>query len=574
MSLQQSLDRFIELVQSHSSLPPELATEAAALRERLSTGQFHLAVLGQFKRGKSTLINALLGAELLPSGVLPVTLVPVFLRFGLQPDLEIRYHNGHTPEHYFLDRLGEFVNEANNPKNQKNVSRVELSYPSDLLQSGVVLIDTPGVGSTLQHNTDTTLDFLPRCDAAIVVLSADPPITAVEVEFLRQLQPHVAHLFFVLNKIDYLDADSAAAAQRFLCETLQTSLGIDAPPIWAVSARQGLEARLNGDERVWSDSGMADLEQALLAFAANGKNATLAKAIQKKTLDLVIRADHLLALEQQAACLPLEELEQKIATFHQYADSARQQRQEISDQLVGDMTRLRQQLERASAGLREKAQVGLMCQAERLNIPTYDRKAMGCFRQAVVDVFDQERQELRVQFGDVTSDVLTSLAERAQQVRENLRRDAANLLAIPHFPLLASEVSIELAEPAWTIDHLPVKLTPTWSSTWMPKAWQKRQQDQQRQALVDEIVVRNVEKIRYWILRIVEESMRRFQRRISRELEETIQQIDRALQAGYQLHQSQAESQQAVVAELAAYQERLSQIRQDIESASFHNQGV
>jgi GTP-binding protein EngB required for normal cell division len=572
MCLEQAIDQFVELVQEHSSLPPELAAEAAALRDRLSTGQFHLAVLGQFKRGKSTLINALLGAEILPSGVLPVTLVPVFLRSGSQPDLEISYHNGHSSEHYSLDRLGEFVNEANNPKNQRNVGRVDLFYPADLLQSGIVLIDTPGVGSTLQHNTDTTLDFLPRCDAAIVVFSADPPITAVEVEFLRQLQPHVADLFFVLNKIDYLDADSATAAKQFLCETLQTSLGIDAPPIWAVSARRGLEARLNGDERVWSHSGMADLEQALLTFAANGKHATLAKAVQKKTVDLVVRADHLLALEQQAACLPLEALEQKIAAFHQYADSARQQRQEISDQLVGDGTRIRQQLEQASADLREKAQVELMCLAETLNIPTCDRKAMGCFRETVVDFFDQERQELRVRFGDATSGVLTDLAKRAQQVRDNLRRDAANLLAIPHSPLLAGEVSIELAEPAWTIDHLPVKLTPTWSSTWMPKAWQRRQQCQQRQALVDEIVVRNVEKIRYWILRTVEESVGRFQRRMTRELEETAQQIDRALQAGYQLHQSQAESQQAVVSDLAAYREHLSQTRQAIEGVSLNDQ--
>jgi len=111
---------------------------------------------------------------------------------------------------------------------------------------------------------------------------------------------------------------------------------------------------------------------------------------------------------------------------------------------------------------------------------------------------------------------------------------------------------------------LPVKLTPSWSSTWAPKAWQKRQQYQQRHELVHEIVVRNVEKIRYWILRTIEESIRRFQYRITQELEETIQQIDRALQAGYQLHQSQAESQQAVVAELAAYQARLSQIHQDL----------
>jgi GTP-binding protein EngB required for normal cell division len=542
-----------------------LAAEAATLRDRLSTGQFHLAVLGQFKRGKSTLINALLGAEILPYGVLPVTLVPVFLRFGSQPDLEIHYQNRRGAEHYPLDRLGEFVNEANNPENRKNVSRVELFYPVDLLQSGVVLIDTPGVGSTLQHNTDTTLDFLPRCDAAIVVLSADPPITAVEVEFLRQLQSHVARLFFVLNKIDYLDADSAAAARQFLRETLQTRLGIDAPPVWTVSARQGLRARLNHDERVWSNSGMADLERTLLTFAAHDKQAALVKAVEKKTVDLVVRADHLLALEQRAACLPLEELEQKIAAFRRYADSARQQRQEINDRLAGDASRLSRQLEEAAAALREKAQEEITRQAESLDVPTHDPEQISRFRQAVMDFFDHERQELHVRFGDTTRAILTERAKRAEEVRENLRRDAASLLDIPHFPLLAEESPVKLAEAVWTIDHLPVKLTPTWGSGWwQPNTRQKQQQSRQRQELVHEIVVRNGEKIRYWILRTIEDSIRRFQYNIRVELEETIQQIDRALQAGYQLRQSQAENQQAVAAKLAAYQERLSQIRQDM----------
>ncbi len=205
--LQQLIDRFIALVQECPALPAELAQDAAMLRERLSSGQLHLAVMGQFKRGKSTLINALLGAEILPDGVLPVTLVPVFLHYGPQPEFEIRFANGRAPERYCVERLGDFVNEANNPKNRENVSRVDLFYPADLLQRGIVLIDTPGIGSTLQHNTDTTLDFLPRCDAAVVVLSADPPITAAEVAFLQQLQPHVARLFFVLNKIDYLDSE-------------------------------------------------------------------------------------------------------------------------------------------------------------------------------------------------------------------------------------------------------------------------------------------------------------------------------------------------------------------------------
>lgn len=566
MSLPQSLDLLMELVQQRPCLPPELAAEAAALRDRLSSGQFNLAVLGQFKRGKSTLINALLGAELLPSGVLPVTLVPVFLRYAPRPALEIRYANGRGSEQCSLERLGDFVNEANNPRNHKQVSRVDLFYPAALLQNGVVLIDTPGVGSTFQHNTDTTLDFLPHCDAAIAVLSADPPITAVEVAFLQQVQPHVAQFFFVLNKSDYLEPAGLAAAKQFLCDTLRTDLGIASPQVWTVSARQGLAARMNGDDgREWSHSGMAALEQALLTFATNGKRSALLKAVQKKAADLVGQADHLLALEQQAARLPLEELEQKIAAFGDHARAARLQRQALSDQLAGDTLRLREQLEQACAALRERAQQELMRQAEALHVPTHDRESTLRFRQFVLDCFDRERAAVGLQHREATQSVLTALAQRAQALREDLRRDAASLLDVPHFPRLVDQEAIAFTEAAWTIDHLPVKLTPTWSQArWMPQAWQQRQQIRQREELVRETVVRNVEKIRYWLLRTTEENIRRFELSMNSELEETIAHIDRALQAGSQRHRDRAENQQIIAAEIDGLRARLRQLGENM----------
>ncbi|MDN5344604.1 MAG: hypothetical protein PWQ18_715 [Clostridia bacterium] len=87
------------------------------------------------------------------------------------------------------------------------LSQVEVFYPSPLLSKGVVLIDTPGIGSTFRHNTEATLNFLPQCDAALFLVSADPPITEVEVEFLKAVRSRVTHLFFILNKVDYLNLE-------------------------------------------------------------------------------------------------------------------------------------------------------------------------------------------------------------------------------------------------------------------------------------------------------------------------------------------------------------------------------
>lgn len=564
MNLQQAVSELTQLFHEHSVLPIELSAEAEALGDRLVTGQFHLAVLGQFKRGKSTLINALLGSEILPSGVLPVTLVPVFIRFGSHPELNIRF-NGYPSERFTLDELDQFVNEANNPANVKQVIQVEVCYPSSLLQNGIVLIDTPGVGSTLQHNTKATFDFLPRCDAAVVVLSADPPITAAEVEFLQQIKLHVRHLFFVLNKIDYLDSESTVEAIGFLREMLKSCAAINEPRIFAVSARQGLKARLKNDQTLWSKSGMDELEEDLLAFAVDDKQAVLEEAVQRKALNLALGADQLLAVEQQAMQMPVAELEQKMVIFRNYAQNARQKRQEIFDRINGDAVRLAAQIESLAENLRGKIQSEIMRLAEVLEIPTHDKTQIDRFHQEVRNLLDRERIAASTQFKEALFKVLVERAQSAAEVRENLRRDASNLLEVEHCSLLDEEVVVKLAEPAWMIEYLPIRVTPGFGLRYMPKSIQKQHIAHLREELVNELSIRNVEKMRWWLLQILDESINSFRLKITAELDETIRQIDRALQAGYQRQKSETASLQDTLQALVVYRNRLDEVRHQLE---------
>jgi len=99
-----------------------------------------------------------------------------------------------------LGTLADYITEAGNPGNKRQVASVELAYPSSFLETGIVLIDTPGIGSTHAHNTRTTEGYLEQVDAAIVVFSVDPPITEVESEFLRRIKEEMPKLFFILNK--------------------------------------------------------------------------------------------------------------------------------------------------------------------------------------------------------------------------------------------------------------------------------------------------------------------------------------------------------------------------------------
>ena len=246
-----------------------LAGQLGELRERLAQGRFHLAVLGQFKRGKSTLLNALLGEAVLPTAVVPLTAIPTFIRPGQTRAARIHFLDQREPQNAEVrtaGQLGEFltgfVTETGNPKNTLGVAQVEVFHPAALLLGkGVVLIDTPGIGSTFRHNTEATLNFLPQCDAALFLVSADPPITEVEVEFLRQVRSKVSRLFFILNKVDYLSDDDRKAALEFLRKALTEQAGMSADAaIFCVSARQGLEARAKGNDGLWAASGMAQVE--------------------------------------------------------------------------------------------------------------------------------------------------------------------------------------------------------------------------------------------------------------------------------------------------------------------------
>lgn len=192
--LRRGTKRVMTLSQSDMATVPqallgELAQCLAALRgqpgvpepawreahEKIAAQTFNLVVAGQFKRGKSSIINALLGAELLPVGVVPLTSVVTILSAGEVTQVEVAFEDGRI-EAAAVEQLAEYVTEKGNPKNVKAVREVHIRHPSAWLRGGVRLIDTPGIGSVYRHNTDVAYGFLPKADAVLFVLSVDQPL--------------------------------------------------------------------------------------------------------------------------------------------------------------------------------------------------------------------------------------------------------------------------------------------------------------------------------------------------------------------------------------------------------------
>jgi Dynamin family len=155
-SLAATLDRVLAALRDPVVNNSSLAARLDSLGERLRHDQLHLAVLGQFKRGKSTFINALLGAPLLPVAVVPLTAVPIFISWRPAASVRVQFRSDRLAEEFSADDpkgiqefLFSFVAEEANPENRLDVDGVDLFYPAPILSDGTVLIDTPGVGSTL-----------------------------------------------------------------------------------------------------------------------------------------------------------------------------------------------------------------------------------------------------------------------------------------------------------------------------------------------------------------------------------------------------------------------------------------
>ncbi|HVV51380.1 MAG TPA: dynamin family protein [Polyangia bacterium] len=288
---------------------PGIREGADALRLRLAEGRFYVVCLGQFKRGKSTLLNALVGAAILPAGVAPVTSVVTVIRYGERIAARVRTRASDWRE-VSPDSLADYVSEDRNPGNSKGVTGVEVFAPAALLRKGLCLVDTPGIGSVFSENTAATHEFLPQVDAALAVLGADPPVTGDELALLQEVSKRVPHLVYVLAKADRLsDAERGEAlifTKRVLRQRL--ALGGSGPKVLEISA---VEVRSSGEAtRDWTS-----LVQMLEELAAKAGADLVVAAEQRGTANLI---DRLLAtIDEQAGMLerPLAESAERVAVL-------------------------------------------------------------------------------------------------------------------------------------------------------------------------------------------------------------------------------------------------------------------
>jgi len=326
----------VEAAQLTETLP---AADLQALRQRADSNNFNLVVVGEFKRGKSSILNALIGADILPVGVVPLTAIATILQHGAEAQVTVMFLDG-TKQTFEQSALWDYATEKGNPGNAKAVAEVHISSPSPWLKRGVHLVDTPGIGSIYQHNSDTTHDFLPKADAVLFVLSVDQPVGQAEYDFLQEVQIYAGKVFFLLNKTDLLTATEMAESIAFTRSVLEQAMGGQSVALFPLSACQAKKARENNDDVLLAQSGFSAFGEALEDFLMQEKGNALAIALTKGLLRLVSLARFNTELALSSLDTPLEELRQKLAAFTAKRTEISQQKRDFSVLLEAEVRQL------------------------------------------------------------------------------------------------------------------------------------------------------------------------------------------------------------------------------------------
>lgn len=185
-----------------------------------------VAILGQFKAGKSSLINNLIGKNVLPVGVIPVTTVITRLRYGPKERAIVKYFDDKTSE-IRLEELEEYISELKNQANKKNVEVVDLELPSLEPYKGLRFVDTPGLGSVFRYNTEMSEEWLPEVGCAIVTISSDRPLSENDLNLIRELMDYTPRVVLLLSKADLLSEEQQHQVVKFFKDTLKRELNKD-----------------------------------------------------------------------------------------------------------------------------------------------------------------------------------------------------------------------------------------------------------------------------------------------------------------------------------------------------------
>ena len=300
--------------------------------EKVKQKSFTVAVVGEFKRGKSTFINALLGQNILPSDIEPTTATLNRVTYGVNKFVKVIFKDGHEEE-VAIDRLNEYVTKLTkeSKKTAANVREAVVYYPVNYCQNNVDIIDTPGLNDE-EAMDEVTYDVLPEVDAAIMVIMALAPFSHSEKLFLetKLLNNDLGRIIFLVTGIDrYNKPEDAERGIKYIKDCIQEHVmeraaeeygedspeyeiykkKIGTPKVYGISAYQALQAKEENKPELMAESRFPEFEAALEKFLTEERGAVFLQVPLNRAISSASEILNTIELQENALTMKQEEFD-------------------------------------------------------------------------------------------------------------------------------------------------------------------------------------------------------------------------------------------------------------------------
>jgi small GTP-binding protein len=309
------------------------------LVKKLEEDRFHLVVVGEFNHGKSTFVNALLGQNVLPTGVTPTTAAIHHLKYAEKPEATVVYQSGKR-ESIPFDDTRKFA--VGGGSSADEVDYLEVGFPAGLLEERILLVDTPGVNDLSLQRADITYSYIPRADAVLFLLDAGQILKESERQFLNDklLKASRDKIVFVITKWDILNEDERKEALAYARAQLANL--VKDPVVFPISAESAL-TKAEG-------SGLPELLEHLTRFLAEERG----RILLDNALGEGVNVGNLLSkgvdARRRSLTMKTEELERRIKTLEDdlkgTAGTIEQRRMKIREEISGIKVGAQKDLER------------------------------------------------------------------------------------------------------------------------------------------------------------------------------------------------------------------------------------
>ncbi len=303
MNTEESKIRLSEIItrlcqQEYVSGQDAIMQELKELQQDIDKDFFTVVVLGEFKRGKSTFVNAMLGQELLPADVLPTTSTINALMYDQKQLVEVVYQDG-TVERGTASQ--EYLNQFSAGKltDVSQVKYLKIGCQADILKDNVIIVDTPGVSDINEQRVQVTYDFIPKANAVVFLLDAAAPLKNTEKEFIERhlLDKGINNILFVANKFDQIDeeedGDVLGEVVRRMKSAFKDEAGksrLENIELLPLSAKMALQGRLTRNQDLIKVSGIQEVEAKLKEIVFKGEMTCNKTARYKQRLEDILAA--------------------------------------------------------------------------------------------------------------------------------------------------------------------------------------------------------------------------------------------------------------------------------------------